>query len=86
MTITRESLVDLAERLDAFAEELIAPLICRDPAYGAPGFAHCAACCRGTGLVLTCQQDQDIADLVFAMHKIAREFRATEISPDPPGG
>lgn len=23
---------------------------CTTPAYGAPGFAHCAACCSGTGI------------------------------------
>lgn len=23
---------------------------CTDPAYGAPGFSHCAACCYGTGI------------------------------------
>lgn len=62
---------DLAERLERLADELVDPMVCREPAYGAPGRAHCAACCYGTLLVITCEEDQACADAAKAMHRAA---------------
>lgn len=62
---------DLAARVVALADELIDPLICRTPAYGAPGHPHCAACCYGTGLIITDDDEQFVADTTLAMHRIA---------------
>lgn len=66
---------ELADRLDAFATELLDPLICREPAYGAPGIAHCAACCGGTRLLITCPDEQAVADAAFAMQRAATALR-----------
>lgn len=51
---------DLLDRMEALAEELMDPLVCRQPAYGAPGHPHCAACCYGTGYVITSEADQAV--------------------------
>lgn len=40
---------DLRERIAA----VLTHAECRTPAYGAPGIAHCAACCGGTGWAAT---------------------------------
>jgi hypothetical protein len=61
----------MAKRMRAFAEELVDPMICRTPAYGVPGFAHCAACCYGTGLVITDEVDEAIAAAATALHNAA---------------
>jgi hypothetical protein len=65
---TREG---LAKRMSDFADELIDPMICQSPAYGAPGYAHCAACCYGTGVIITCDEDQAIYNAVLALHQAA---------------
>jgi hypothetical protein len=65
-----------AARMTAFADELIDPMICREPAYGVPGRAHCAACCYGTGLVITCEAEQAIADAAEALRNAARFLAA----------
>jgi hypothetical protein len=59
-------------RLRSLADEIAEPLVCRDPAYGAPGHAHCAACCYGTLRVITCAEDEAIWAAVDAMQTAAR--------------
>jgi hypothetical protein len=62
---------DYVSELRELADELIDPMICREPAFGAPGHAHCAACCGGTGLVVTCEEEQATVDAVKAMRHLA---------------
>jgi hypothetical protein len=66
---------EAADRM-AFADEIVDPLICRTPAYGVPGHAHCAACCYGTGLIITCAEDEAIADAAKALQHAAALLRA----------
>lgn len=73
--LTRAEVVALADRLAELADELLDPLICRDPAYGVPGRAHCAACCYGTGLIITCDEEEQIANTAKAMTALATAFR-----------
>lgn len=68
---TQQKMSALADRMVAFANELIAPMLCTTPAYGVPGAIHCAACCYGTGIIVTCAEDQAIADAATALHKAA---------------
>lgn len=67
----------LAERLDALATDLIEPLRCLQPAYGIPGRDHCAACCYGTGVVITCKEDQLVVNTADAMRETAKMLRGT---------
>ncbi len=60
------------EKMAQLADEIEAPLICREPAYGVPGHAHCAACCGGTGYVITNDEDQAMLDLVHALRRAVR--------------
>lgn len=71
--------VQMAERMEAFANEMVDPMVCRQPAYGAPGYAHCAACCYGTLLVITCEEEQAIADAAAALNKAADLIRKAEL-------
>lgn len=75
-TPSPDQLLDLADRLEHLADELVDPMVCRDPAYGAPGYDHCAACCYGTGYVVTCPEDQQLVDTATAMTAAARQLRA----------
>lgn len=68
---TQQEMSSLADRMIAFANELIEPMLCTTPAYGVPGHPHCAACCYGTGIVITCKEEQAIADAADALHKAA---------------
>jgi hypothetical protein len=72
---------DLADRMKELANEIIDPYICRDPAYGAPGYAHCAACCSGTGLVITCDEDQTMVDAAMALEKAAAMLKGVAADP-----
>jgi hypothetical protein len=82
-------LAQLADELEALAHRILAPMACTTPAYGAPGRAHCAACCYGTGLVVTCAEDQQLVDTATAMQAAARllrpepQRRTAEPDPDP---
>lgn len=67
---------DLADRLDALAAE-VEPPRCTTPAYGVPGHAHCAACCYGTGYVLTCREDEQALQTATAMRSLARVLRSS---------
>ena len=64
-----------AAEVDGWATELVDPLVCRTPAYGHPAYPHCAACCGGTGVVVTCDAEQAIVDAVDALHEAARRLR-----------
>jgi hypothetical protein len=55
------------KRMLALADELEAPLVCTKPGYGAPGHSHCAACCYGTGFVVTCDKDEAVLKAATAL-------------------
>lgn len=42
------------------AAAIVAAMECASPAYGAPGHAHCAACCYGVGLAPASQEEADL--------------------------
>lgn len=65
------SLARFAEQIEALEAELIDPLLCRTPAYGAPGYAHCAACCYGTGVIVTCEHDEAVVEAAKMLGKAA---------------
>lgn len=73
--LTPDEVRALVERMEALSAELIDPLICRTPGYGAPGHAHCAACCYGRGYVVTCDEEQAVYEAVIALDKAARMIR-----------
>lgn len=60
MAITR---IAADEHTVALARKILATFKCTDPANGVPGIEHCAACCGGSLLVVTCQEEQDVVDL-----------------------
>lgn len=59
--------IALADRLRSFADEIVEPLRCMHPAGGLGPGTHCAACCYGTGLIVTDATDQAIAEAARAM-------------------
>lgn len=60
-----------AARIRRFADDLVDHLVCRTPGYGVPGHPHCAACCYGTGVIITCDEDQALVDAAKALHYAA---------------
>lgn len=64
---------EMGDRMTAMANELLEPMLCRQPGYGVPGAAggHCAACCYGTGVVITCAEDRAIYEAAEALSKAA---------------
>lgn len=74
---------DLPAVLREIAAELFAPLECTDPAYGAPGYAHCAACCYGKGYVLQCEADKAVMDVVNVLERSASRIEA-DLAAHPP--
>lgn len=46
---------------------------CKTPAYGAPGVAHCAACCGGIGYVVTNQEELDVVNACRTIMKATSE-------------
>ena len=46
---------------------MIEDTTCTTPAYGAPGHAHCAACCYGTLIAASCPEDFAFAEAVRAL-------------------
>jgi hypothetical protein len=68
-------MTDLADRLEAFAAELLAPLRCTTPAGNPEPGMHCAACCYGTGYLLTCEEDQLVLDLADQARTVAAALR-----------
>lgn len=79
----------LVERMAVFAAEIKAEMECTTPAYGAPGHAHCAACCYGTGWNTTSPEDQLIVDAYEALIEAVRAFNssslpALRVTPEEP--
>lgn len=70
----------LATRMRDFATELLAPMECTEPAYGVPGHPHCAACCYGTLLVVTCAEDQAVVDAAKALDYAASLIESMEVA------
>lgn len=55
-------------------DELLDPIRCKTPGNPAPGIEHCAACCYGTGWVLTCEEDEAYLDSLLAARKALADF------------
>lgn len=75
-----EDTVEVAERLMAGYE-------CTTPAYGAPGYAHCAACCYGTGINASSMEEFETAQVLAAVPSLVAEIirlRKLEIQMDRP--
>lgn len=66
----------LLTRMSDLADALDGPLECTHPAYGAPGVAHCAACCYGTGRVITSPGEQAMADTADQLRRAAVAIKA----------
>ena len=47
--------------LRALAQAEVDLYTCTEPGRPAPGIEHCAACCGGTGIAATCQEEHDLA-------------------------
>jgi hypothetical protein len=73
----------LAAVLWSVADEIEDPYICRSPAYGVPGHAHCAACCYGTGVIVTCREDEIDVDRAIALRRVARWIEHGLFAPRP---
>lgn len=73
--MTPEQVEELANRMEALADEIMDPLICRTPGYGAPGHAHCAACCYGKGYIVTCDEEQAMAEASLALDRAVASMR-----------
>lgn len=71
---------DLFARMKAMADEIIDPYICRLPGYGAPGWDHCAGCCGGTGVVISCREDELMVEAAKAPLAAVRH---RELNPLP---
>lgn len=69
--VTVDPGIALAKRMRDFADELVDPMVCRQPAGGLGPGTHCAACCYGTGLIITCDEDQALVDAGRALHAAA---------------
>lgn len=63
----------LADTL-AVAERLAKGYECTTPAYGAPGHAHCAACCYGTGIGASSMEEFETAQVLLAVPSLVREI------------
>jgi hypothetical protein len=68
-TGTVPDLDTLLARMRVLADDLDGPLQCTHPAYGVPGYAHCAACCGNTGQVITNAEEQAMADAAQALRR-----------------
>lgn len=66
----------IIERMVTFADDLDSDLECTTPAYGVPGHAHCAACCYGTGRIITNASEGARADAADALRRSAAIIRA----------
>lgn len=57
-------------------EAALAIFECREPAGGLGPGTHCAACCYGTGYVVTCEEEDELvralSDAQSALRKYAR--------------
>ncbi len=69
------------ERLDALlveAASLASEFECRSPGHGVPGKDHCAACCYGTMIAASCQEEFDFAvalgNLVSAGKRLSARY------------
>lgn len=69
----------LLDRLRADAQKLVDEMACTTPAYGAPGYEHCAACCAGTLIAATCQEDEDLARAARALVAAIDAARAGQV-------
>lgn len=68
--------------MDEYADELDGDLVCTSPAGGLGPGSHCAACCYGTGRIITNRSEQAMADAADALRRSARELRADAADQD----
>ncbi len=66
------------DRMLEMADEIEDPLVCRQPGYGAPGITHCAACCGGRGVIVSCEEDDAIVEAADALRKAARLIKKAQ--------
>lgn len=71
-----------ADRMDEYADELDGDLVCTTPGGGLGPGSHCAACCYGTGRIITNRSEQAMADAADALRRSARELRADAADQD----
>lgn len=64
---------DLPRTLEV-AERLAATYECTTPAYGAPGHAHCAACCYGTGIAASSMEEFETGQVLCAVPGLIHEI------------
>lgn len=72
--------------LTAEAEALLDPLICRTPGGvgGSQPGRHCAECCMGTGLNVTCAEEEAVALALDALIASSRRLAAlSDRAADP---
>ena len=80
MTMTQEAAytwqADLAN-LRRLIDRVLEPMKCTTPAYGAPGYAHCAACCYNTGWEVTSLEELRMCEALdtarYAIDAVTRE-------------
>ena len=58
------------------AERLAKGYECTTPAYGAPGYAHCAACCYGTGIAASSMEEFETAQVLGAVPSLIAAIEA----------
>jgi hypothetical protein len=49
------------------ARQLIASLECTTPAHGHESYAHCAACCYGTGYTPSCEEEAEALNAALVL-------------------
>ena len=69
---------EVLDRLRADAQVVVDTMTCTDPAYGAPGIAHCAACCMGTLIAATCAEEEQLAHAASEMVAAIDALRDSE--------
>lgn len=70
------------DRMRADAQGLVDEMACTTPAYGAPGYDHCAACCYGTLIAATCQEDEELARAAAALVRAIDAVAALGVKSD----
>jgi hypothetical protein len=62
-------------RVTETAQQLAASYECVSPAYGAPGYPHCAACCYGTMIAASSMEEFQTAQVLLAVPELVREIQ-----------
>lgn len=65
---------EMHEKLTILADELEAPMLCK---HHGSEYGNCWDC-RNTGVIVQCQEDEDVLELVKQLRKVAKHFRGDE--------